>query len=361
MVTGGFMSETYCFNADPTEGNFTVLNNTCIRDKRLSLKAKGLHTYFMSLPPGWKLYKRELVKHSRDGMDSVNSALKELIDFGYVELKKQQRSEDGKFSGNAYGFHAKPIKNDADDNRTGFSVTVKPSTDKPCMENPVLLNTNKLNIDLKKTEQTNLSDSRAEDCKVKEDYGQEVSESVFVTIIKGLFETEYPFDKNFERSVFQHLSDVGIEKTYIEAYMNYVYERTKLGNVKKSFEGLFRKLALSSSIARDFKNSSYMKKSEKAKRIERKIKYVDCPICSTRFDEIEGYCPTCSTSVLEIKNQKKSSFIAKKRYYEMTDSEKQKYDIAYSEWEERIKTQHGRPFLTENEKVQFWKEYGLID
>ena len=115
---------------------------------------------------------------ARDGMDSVNSALKELIDFGYVELKKQQRSEDGKFSGNAYGFHAKPIKNDADDNRTGFSVTVKPSTDKPCMENPVLLNTNKLNIDLKKTEQTNLSDSRAEDCKVKEDYGQEVSESV---------------------------------------------------------------------------------------------------------------------------------------------------------------------------------------
>lgn len=355
------MSETYCFNADPAEGNYTVLNNTCIRDKRLSLKAKGLHTYFMSLPPGWKLYKRELVKHSRDGMDSVNSALKELIKFGYVELKKQQRNEDGKFSGNAYGFHAKPVKNDADDSRTGFSVTVKPSTDKPCMEKPVLLNTNKLNIDLNKTKQTNLSDSGAEESMAKAYYGQEVSESVFVTIIKGLFEAEYPFDKNFERSVFQHLGDIGIEKTYLETYLNYVYERTKLGNVKKSFEGLFRKLALSSSIARDFKNSSYMKKSEEAKKTERKIKYVDCPICSTRFDEIEGYCPTCSVSILEIKKSTGTSFIVKKRYYEMTDSEKKKYDTAYSEWEEKTKIQKGRSFLTENEKIQFWKEYGLID
>ena len=85
------MSETFCFNADPTEGNFTILNNTCIRDERLSLKAKGLHTYLMSLPSGWKLYKSELVHHSTDGIDSVNSALKELIDMNkkmYPEMRK---------------------------------------------------------------------------------------------------------------------------------------------------------------------------------------------------------------------------------------------------------------------------------
>ena len=71
------MSETFFYNADISKGNFTILDNTCIRDRRLSLKAKGLHTYFMSLPRDWKLYKSELVNHFKDGIDSVNSAIKE--------------------------------------------------------------------------------------------------------------------------------------------------------------------------------------------------------------------------------------------------------------------------------------------
>ena len=144
------MSETFCYNADPSEGNYTILNNTCIRDKRLSLKAKGLHTYFMSLPPNWNLYKSELVKHSRDGIDSVNSAIKELVELGYVEITEQKRSADGRFAGKAYGFHAKPINTD-EDTRHGFPVTVKPLTDKPFTENPQLLTTNKLNTNKQKT------------------------------------------------------------------------------------------------------------------------------------------------------------------------------------------------------------------
>ena len=361
MVTGGLMSETYCFNADPAEGNFTYLNNTCIRDKNLSLKAKGLHTYFMSLPPGWKLYKRELVKHSRDGMDSVNSALNELINAGYVEVTKQQRTDSGQFSGNVYGFHAKPIRNDIDNSRNGFSATVKPSTDEPCTENPLLLTINKSIIDLNNTELTNSSDSGEKVLNPKSEDGEAVSESAFVTNIKVLFDGEYPFDKNFESDVNKRLSDSSIDVDHIESYLKYVYERTKLGNVKKSFEGLFRKLALTNSIARDFKKSSYMGKAEESKKAERNIKYVDCPICATRFDELENYCPTCSVSVQEIKNPTQPSFIVRKKYFEMPDSEKQNYDTAFSEYEEKIKVQHRRSFLTENEKVQFWKEYGLIN
>ena len=187
------MSETFCYNADPSEGNYTILNNTCIRDKRLSLKAKGLHTYFMSLPPNWNLYKSELVKHSRDGIDSVNSAIKELVELGYVEITEQKRSVDGRFAGKAYGFHAKPINTD-EDNRHGFPVTVKPLTDKPFTENPQLLTTNTLNTDKPKTKLTNYEDSLKETV-------EEVSESVFVIVIKELFDGEYPFDKDFESAV----------------------------------------------------------------------------------------------------------------------------------------------------------------
>lgn len=305
----------------------------------------------MSLPSGWKLYKSELVKHSTDGIDSVNSALKELIKYGYVEITEQRRSESGKFTGNAYAFHAKPIRPYADDNRSGFSVTAKPSTVKPYTEKPLLLTTNKLNTNIQNTKLTNPETETKES----------VSESVFVKIIKGLFSGEYPFDKNFESAVLKHLTEAGIEEANVEAYLKYVFERTKLGNVQKSFEGLFRKLALASSIIRDFKNSCFIKKAEKEQTKSQNIKYVDCPICSTRFKEFDFNCPTCGVSVKEIKDQNQIDFIVKKKLYEMSESEKDAYEAAWDKMTKQVKERTGRPFLLENEKIQFWKEYGILN
>ena len=34
-------------------GNFTIISNTHLRDKKLSLKAKGLLTLMLSLPDNW--------------------------------------------------------------------------------------------------------------------------------------------------------------------------------------------------------------------------------------------------------------------------------------------------------------------
>jgi len=34
--------------------NFTIIGNTGLKDKRLSLKAKGLLAYMLSLPDDWK-------------------------------------------------------------------------------------------------------------------------------------------------------------------------------------------------------------------------------------------------------------------------------------------------------------------
>ena len=38
-------------------GNFTVLSNTCLKDKTLSSSAKGIFSYAMSLPDDWKFNK----------------------------------------------------------------------------------------------------------------------------------------------------------------------------------------------------------------------------------------------------------------------------------------------------------------
>ena len=131
--------------------------------------------------------------------------------------------------------------------------------------------------------------------------------------------------------------------------------------MQKSFEGLFRKLALASSIIRDFKNSSFVTKPEETKKAEQYIKYVDCPICSTRFKEYDFNCPTCGVSVKEIKDQNQVDFIVKKKIYEMSESEKESYESAWNALTKQVKERTGRPFLLENEKLQFWKEYGILN
>ena len=39
--------------------DYTVMSNTHLKDKNLSLKAKGLLSIMLSLPNGWKIIKKE--------------------------------------------------------------------------------------------------------------------------------------------------------------------------------------------------------------------------------------------------------------------------------------------------------------
>lgn len=351
------MGETY-FIKKKKESNYTQIANTCVKDERLSWKEKGLHTYLMTLPSDWKIYMTEIVKHSRDGKAALYSALQGLEKFGYLK-RIRKRDENGRFENLVYMVYEEPSLAENEEPLSENPEVEKPNTEECNSDNQPVPITNTLpnTNNIQKTEQTNSSSVKDDS---EADNTQTVSESVFINIIKGLFDDEYPFDRNFEADVYKRLSNSNIEESHIKDYMQYVFERTKSSNIQKNFDGYFRKLALASSITRDFRNSTYMKKPEDTKKTERKIKYIDCPICSTRFDELENYCPNCSISVQEINNPTQPSFIVKKKYFEMTSAEKQKYDRAYSDFEEKIKVQYARPFLIESEKLQFWTEYGLL-
>lgn len=338
---GEFMSDTKFIKGDKSN-NFTVLDNTCLRDVNISWRAKGLHSYLESLPGDWKLLKTDLIKRSTDKRTALNSAIDELVEAGYIRIESR-RLPNGRFDSNCYYVFEKPATID----QCRLTATVKPQTDNPNTETKQLLTTDKLNNDIPRTELTNAESEN--------DNG-----SAFVNIIKGLFGGEYPFDVNFRSSVLKQLVDAGIEESNLEAFLNYVFERTKLGNVRKSFEGLFRNLALAGSIIRDFKNSCFIKKDQKKKTVEPQIKYIDCPICSTRFKEYDFNCPVCGVSLAEIQDETCAGYRAKKHIYEMSDSEKESYESAWHEFSKKIKEQTGRPFLTEDEKIQFWMEKNII-
>lgn len=78
--------------------NYTVIHNGFLEDRNLSLKAKGLLAYFLSKPDDWNFYLRDIIKHARDGKDSISTAIKELMEFGYIE-RIRKRDERGKFTG----------------------------------------------------------------------------------------------------------------------------------------------------------------------------------------------------------------------------------------------------------------------
>ncbi|MCP3940161.1 MAG: hypothetical protein GY710_01595 [Desulfobacteraceae bacterium] len=76
----------------------SLYSNIHLNDDRLSWKAKGLLIYLLSKPDDWQVYIKNLVKQSKDGMDSTYAGIKELIKAGYI-IKTDIKDEKGIFRG----------------------------------------------------------------------------------------------------------------------------------------------------------------------------------------------------------------------------------------------------------------------
>ncbi|PFV86282.1 DnaD domain protein [Bacillus thuringiensis] len=67
------------------DNNYSVINNTGLKDKRLSWKAKGILAYILTLPDDWVFYREELSQHAKDGINSLRSGMQELKEYGYIQ------------------------------------------------------------------------------------------------------------------------------------------------------------------------------------------------------------------------------------------------------------------------------------
>lgn len=113
--------------------NYTVLDNTILRDNRLSLQAWGLFTYCWSMPDDWVFYEDELLKHFTNGKGSMQTARDELEKFGYLK-RKRNRNSKGQFTDPDWLLIPEPTSN--------FPMLDKPKQEKPALENQQLQNTN---------------------------------------------------------------------------------------------------------------------------------------------------------------------------------------------------------------------------
>lgn len=73
--------------------NFTVMSNFHLRDKRLSLKAKGLLSVMLSLSEEWNYSIAGLVAISKENETAVRSTLDELKKYRYLIVTKRMPNE----------------------------------------------------------------------------------------------------------------------------------------------------------------------------------------------------------------------------------------------------------------------------
>lgn len=123
-------------------GEYTTMSNYHLKDKGMTLKAKGILSIMLSLPPEWDYSVAGLRILSKDGKDSTTTALVELENLGYL-IRTKVIDEKGRFQGYHYDIYEKP--------QTG-----KPPTEKPLTENPPTENPPQYNIKESKIKESNI-------------------------------------------------------------------------------------------------------------------------------------------------------------------------------------------------------------
>ena len=130
------------FRVEKNSG-YTVMSNHHLRNRALSLKAKGLLSQMLSLPEDWDYTLQGLARINRESIDAIRQAIRELEQAGYIQ-RSRERDEKGRLRGADYVIFELPQPVPA-----SVSPTLEnPTLENPTQENPTLENPMQLNKDL---------------------------------------------------------------------------------------------------------------------------------------------------------------------------------------------------------------------
>ena len=136
------------FRVERNKG-YTVMSNHHLRNKELSLKAKGLLSQMLSLPEDWDYTLAGLSFINREKIDAIREAVKELERAGYI-VRSRERDEKGRLRGADYVIFEQPQTPPVSD----LPTLENPTLDNPTLEKPTLENPTQLNKDISSKEQS---------------------------------------------------------------------------------------------------------------------------------------------------------------------------------------------------------------
>jgi hypothetical protein len=128
------------------------MSNYHLRDKNISLKAKGLLSQMLSLPEDWDYTLSGLAYINREQKDAIRSAVGELERAGYVQ-RRQTTDASGKFSVNEYVIHECPVA--VEEMQLEEPLSEEPLSGNPTSAMPVQENPTQLNINISRKDKLN--------------------------------------------------------------------------------------------------------------------------------------------------------------------------------------------------------------
>ena len=139
---------------------YTVMSNHHLRNKELSLKAKGLLSQMLSLPEDWDYTLAGLSHINREKIDAIREAVKELEKAGYI-VRSRERDEKGRLRGADYVIYEQPQPREPEAATSGGQPPIldlptleNPTLDNPTQEKPTQEKPTQLNKDISSKEQS---------------------------------------------------------------------------------------------------------------------------------------------------------------------------------------------------------------
>ena len=133
--------------------DYTVMSNHHLRNRALSLKAKGLLSMMLSLPDDWNYTTRGLAKICKEGVDAIGGALRELEGAGYI-VRHQLRDRQGRISDTEYVIYEQPQLPETPGPDTAGPDTDSPDTENPYLDKPDTEKPAELNIEKSNTQKS---------------------------------------------------------------------------------------------------------------------------------------------------------------------------------------------------------------
>ena len=132
--------------------DYTVMSNHHLRNKNLSLKAKGLLSQMLSLPDDWDYTLKGLAAINKESVDAIRTAIWELEDAGYV-VRTRVRDERGCLRGCDYYVYEYPQTPSSGSG--GSAESVPPMLEPLASDSAVLGNPMQLNKEIQNKEKQN--------------------------------------------------------------------------------------------------------------------------------------------------------------------------------------------------------------
>ena len=140
---------------------YTVMSNHHLRNKELTLKAKGLLSQMLSLPEDWDYTLAGLSYINRESIDAIRTAVWELEKAGYI-TRRQGRDEKGKMTAIEYTIYEQPQSPGSHSPGLENPTPGKPILENPIPGNPTSENPTQLNKDISKTNLPNKEKSNTD-------------------------------------------------------------------------------------------------------------------------------------------------------------------------------------------------------